>query len=804
MPLLSLCLIAKDEAELLPACLASLRGVVDELVVVDTGSSDATPDIARQAGATVVEHPWREDFAAARNAGLAACSGAWVLILDADERLAPGSGPTLRAALEGASFDCGLLPLHNASALDAAPSSVLSGASRLGPPVLLPRLLRRTPDLAYRGIVHESIGHWIRAGDRAVAELSVPIIHLGAVPSHRLQRGKDARNLALLERRCEQSPDDPVPWGYLARERVRAGDTAGAREAAAAGWAALEATARPGGPNPTMVRLAELRVQLLLADGEPAAALAHLEQCRIWGSEHPTLQLLRALALGRLALSHPTEAEGHLAAAEGALDEALAMAHRRFTEEQIPGASSWEALHQRGLVRLQRGRPTQAAADFEACLSLEPDHRGALLGGAEALVAKGRAREALQRLEPLLASPGPDPWILAALACDRLGSPKDVGPFVRRAVDQLQQGFAAPHRAAQLAELRVAAALYEGALPQGEGQVGRVADLLARRPAPAATAMVDLPALTRLLANLTRAGQGARLGALLEPRAEEVLPGISAGLPPILEQLGLNLRDDGEPEPIFIGGAGRSGTTLFRAMLHAHPRIHCGPEAKLVPAISQLRESWLEGMGPDLAEAGVSPELLDRAVRSFLETLLDGLAPAGLRVAEKTPHNLLHTAYLGRLFPRARFLHVIRDGRAVSSSLLQQRWIDPGTGEPLAYCRDALHAIRYWRDVVATVKQQAREVPGRYLELRYERLVAEPEAVMREVLAFLGEPWDPAVLAHHRGEQSLSSRESSTAAVREAVHTRALEKWRSRLSADELSVIEAEAGPLLRALGYEA
>src|SRR5512134_3132536 len=110
---------------MLPGCLESARGAVDEVVVVDTGSSDRTRELARAAGAKVVEWAWRDDFAAARNEALRHATGGWILVLDADERLAPGAAAALRRTVAGAAFDLGLLLLHNAARPEARPEDVV-------------------------------------------------------------------------------------------------------------------------------------------------------------------------------------------------------------------------------------------------------------------------------------------------------------------------------------------------------------------------------------------------------------------------------------------------------------------------------------------------------------------------------------------------------------------------------------------------------------------------------------------------------------------------------------------------------
>ena len=102
MPRISLCLIARDEGDVIERCLESARPYVDEVVVVDTGSNDDTRGKAKACGAKVVVRTWTDDFSAARNAALAEATGEWLLVLDADEWVEGGDAPdALRRRLEG-------------------------------------------------------------------------------------------------------------------------------------------------------------------------------------------------------------------------------------------------------------------------------------------------------------------------------------------------------------------------------------------------------------------------------------------------------------------------------------------------------------------------------------------------------------------------------------------------------------------------------------------------------------------------------------------------------------------------------
>ncbi len=790
MPTLSLCLIAKNEEGFLPGCLKSVADVVDQMVVVDTGSTDATPEIAAAAGALVVHRAWDDDFSAARNAALDAATGDFVLVLDADERLVGGSA--LRSTLDGP-LDVGMLSLHNADALDAPFADVLDGSRRLDDPVLLPRIFRRTPDLRWEGRIHEQPRTWL-LGERRVSRVDgVAIVHLGSVPAVREGRAKRARNIRLLRAHCAEAPDDVTAWGFLASDLLDDGRADEGRAALEAGWSALSRLAP--GHRASLVRLLTLRATRKLADGDAEEAL---ETVRARTQDHANLWYLEAVALSRLA---PARSDGPRLRRDALslLDRCLAW-DGEAAAKALPGVGGYAAWTLRGELLLAEGRLDEAVRAFDAAALGHPEPQRPALGRIEAKIRRGRASEALSTLEPLLDESRPDSWILAALASRDLGQPRDLIALVARADQLVTKGFWAAHRARDLAELRAEAGLYRGQPVSAPGEVGRLVALSFRVPDPADP--VPAARAGQIAVNLSKLGRAHALEPWLEPRGDARVPGLGNLVQATLAEHGMVLHDDDEPDLVFVGGAGRSGTTLFRAMLDAHPRIHCGPEIKLVPPLMTQVRVWRETLATDLAAAGVDPSLLDDAARAFVRTLLEGRAPAGLRVAEKTPHNLLHLAALGRLFPRARFLHVIRDGRAVTASLLRQDWRDPSTGERIAWCRDVASASAYWAEVVEGIRAQAPSVPGRYLEVRYEDLVVQPEAEMQRVLAFLGEAWDDAVLAHERAGVALSQRESSSAAVASAIHRGAVDRWREDLSDDDLLQLVPQATQWIERLGY--
>lgn len=441
---------------MLPGCLASLDGAVDELVVVDTGSRDRTVEIARGAGAKVLERPWDDDFSAPRNAAARAATGDFLLVLDADERLAPGAARALRAAAEEGGFDVGFVRLHNAARVDAPAAEVLSGAARLGAPGLLPRLVRRTPDLEWRGVVHETVAEWwVRRGSRGRA-LDVDIVHLGAIPSIRETRDKRERNLRLLARRCADHPDDANAAGYLAMELYHAGHLAEATAAAERGWAARDR--QP--PSRPLRRLATARALCALDAGAAAVARESARYAAEREGPHPDSAFLAGCAEELLAAAAPAssdERRRRLSAAVEAQRDAVELL--RGGCELALAATPALAQVRLGGALLALERPREALAAFEAARAAGAGAE-ARWGEAEACLAAGDVSGALRAVKDGLDA-RPDGWAVAAQAALAAGSPAEARRFAALARQQAAGGFATPLRRERFE--RLAAAL--GAAP---------------------------------------------------------------------------------------------------------------------------------------------------------------------------------------------------------------------------------------------------------------------------------------------------------------------------------------------------
>jgi tetratricopeptide (TPR) repeat protein len=209
-------MIVKDEEEMLPSCLESVRGAVDEIIVVDTGSSDRSKAIAQEHGAMVVDFTWCDDFAAARNAGLERASGDWILFLDADEALEATAREQIRSWTAVSGCDGLFLNIHN-----------YTGSGQQGAtvnPVL--RLFRNAPEHRFKGRIHEQIAAAIceRNPEAAFHITDMVIHHYGYQTVVVERKDKVNRNLRLLQQAVVEEPEQPFHHYNLGVEYLRVGE----------------------------------------------------------------------------------------------------------------------------------------------------------------------------------------------------------------------------------------------------------------------------------------------------------------------------------------------------------------------------------------------------------------------------------------------------------------------------------------------------------------------------------------------------------------------------------------------------
>jgi hypothetical protein len=292
--------------------------------------------------------------------------------------------------------------------------------------------------------------------------------------------------------------------------------------------------------------------------------------------------------------------------------------------------------------------------------------------------------------------------------------------------------------------------------------------------------------------------------------------------------------DRARPPMPFVVGVNRSGTTLLRMMLDSHPELAIPPETHFVPDLIALCER-AEPATDDLV-ATIT------AVREWRDFGLDRRALAGAfarlprleagpvlrafyglcaeqagkpRAGEKTPAYGRSMLEISAALPEARFVHVIRDGRDVALSIRDRTPADRPK-------RPIGRIARRWKRRIEDAREQAERLEGAYREVRYERLVGEPELALREICAFVELPWDAAMLDYtgraasrlremdrdlpaggDRGTLSAERRMKTHARVLAAPDRSRIARWRRKMTAAQRREFESVAGELLAELGYE-
>ncbi|MFZ1997152.1 MAG: glycosyltransferase, partial [Solirubrobacteraceae bacterium] len=213
---LSLCMIVRDEEQLLPRCLAAVAPAVDEIVIVDTGSADATVEIARSFGAKVIELPWTGSFSEARNVSFEAATGDWVMYLDADEVLVAEDVQQLRA-LTGRTWREAFYLVETSYTGELGDGGAMVNNAL--------RVFRNRPEYRFKDRLHEQIAHTLPTYIPGRVEQSpVRVTHYGYLGSVRDAKEKSQRNVELLRRQAAETPKTPFLHFNLGSEYIVVGD----------------------------------------------------------------------------------------------------------------------------------------------------------------------------------------------------------------------------------------------------------------------------------------------------------------------------------------------------------------------------------------------------------------------------------------------------------------------------------------------------------------------------------------------------------------------------------------------------
>jgi tetratricopeptide (TPR) repeat protein len=400
---LSACMIVKNEGKHLRDCLHSISGLVDEIVVVDTGSTDDTLKIAKSFRAKTGRFEWCDDFSAARNRSLELATGDWVLWIDADERVASHAEGAILSAIVRPHFGGYTVPIINFLNEDEAQDQVQHRPCRL---------FRRLPGVRFEGRIHEQIAPSIEALGLPIARLEgVTIGHYGYRAAEMADKGKHERTIGMLRNELAQNPEDGFHLFNLANALFTAGEFSEAASLCERAVSKLQ----PG------VSHAQFCYQLwafaLYRLDRHAEALEACSAAEAAGCGGQLVEYARALAL--LALDNPDEA---LSSAEKAL--AMSLSEEETGDRSI---AMYKAEFLRGQIFAKIGDSAAAIASFKAVLDCVPRFSAARLLLAFEYRKTGQLGLALEVAEACIENSdnGRAAAELAALCAQELGLTQD-------------------------------------------------------------------------------------------------------------------------------------------------------------------------------------------------------------------------------------------------------------------------------------------------------------------------------------------------------------------------------------------
>ncbi|MBW4661037.1 MAG: tetratricopeptide repeat protein [Drouetiella hepatica Uher 2000/2452] len=369
---LSFCMIVKNEAENLPRCLESVKDAVDELIVLDTGSTDATVAIARSFGAQVYHFPWNNSFSDARNEALQYITGDWILVLDADEVLAPEIISTLRQVIQQEQAIVVNLIRHEIGATQS-PYSLVSRLFRNHPAIRFSR--------PYHAMVDDSVAqlmtqepHW-----QVINCSDVAILHYGYEPGAIASHNKLEKARTTMEGFFADHPDDAYVCSKLGALYVQMDDWARGVELLQRG---LKLPSNP-----------PVRYELHYHLGIAQSRLQNYPQAERHYHLAIAQPLLESLKLGAYNnLGSLLQAKGDLAGAKALFEKALAI-DPAFAAGHYNLGMNLKAL----------GQMVEAIAHYQQAIILNPSYAEAYQNLGVVLLKLGRVPEGLEAFEKAIA-----------------------------------------------------------------------------------------------------------------------------------------------------------------------------------------------------------------------------------------------------------------------------------------------------------------------------------------------------------------------------------------------------------------
>ncbi len=375
-PRLSLCMIVRDSARTLPACLESIRPWVDEMVIVDTGSLDETPQIVESFGGRLFHFPWCDDFSAARNESLRHARGEWLFWMDSDDTIPEECGRQIRGLIERPVAPNVLgfvMQVHcPGGGEDGDPATDVTAVDHV-------KLFRNRPDLRFDGRIHEQILPAIRRAGGEVAWTELYVVHSGSDQSREAQERKRRRDLRLLELELAERPEHPFTLFNLGMTHVH-----GSRFAEAADY--LRRGIVRSGPEESHLRKAF--ALLVYAEMRLNRNDAAMEACRRGRAMFPRdaeLRFREGVMLHEL---------GRLDEARRAYLDVLEGREERHFSSVDRSLAGFKARQNLAVVATDLGDLDAAEEQWRRVVAEVPGYRPGWRGLGETLIRRGRFDEA--------------------------------------------------------------------------------------------------------------------------------------------------------------------------------------------------------------------------------------------------------------------------------------------------------------------------------------------------------------------------------------------------------------------------